>query len=319
MNADRSIQVVDSHTAGEPTRTVVSGFPDLGGGAVAEQLRVLQVSHDAYRSAVLNEPRGHDVLVGALLCPSPRPDCLTGVIFFNNTGYLGMCGHGLIGVVATLRRLGRLEPGTCRIDTPVGVVEATLSAEGEVGLTNVEAYRVAKDVVIDVPGHGPVRGDVAWGGNWFFLVKDHGEALELGHVARLSELTLRMRAALNAQGHPEVDHIELFGPPQNPENHSRNFVLCPGGAYDRSPCGTGTSAKLACLAADGALGEGAVWNQEGILGTRFQGSFEWIDRDRGAIRPHITGCAYIMAEATLLQEAGDPFAWGIGADAGVPA
>lgn len=319
MMPDPTIRVVDSHTAGEPTRTVISGFPDLGGGPVDGQLRVLQARHDAYRSAVLNEPRGHDVLVGALLVPSPRPDCLTGVIFFNNTGYLGMCGHGLIGVVATLRHLELLVPGTCRIDTPVGVVEATLSAEGEVGLTNVESHRAAKDVLIEVPGHGPVRGDVAWGGNWFFLVKEHGESLTLDRVARLSDLTLRVRAALNAQGHPEVDHIELFGPPQDPENHSRNFVMCPGGAYDRSPCGTGTSAKLACLAADGDLEQGAVWNQEGILGTRFQGGFEWIDRDRGVIRPHISGRAYIMAETTLLQEAGDPFAWGIRAEAGEPA
>jgi proline racemase len=290
---------------------VISGFPDLGGGAVAVQLEVLQEKFDAYRSAVLNEPRGHDVLVGALLCPSPHPDCLTGVIFFNNTGYLGMCGHGLIGVVATLRHLGRLEPGTCRIDTPVGVVEATLEPGGQVGLTNVEAYRAAKDVVVEVPGCGPFRGDVAWGGNWFFLVKEHGESLEIGNVARLSDLTLRIRAALNAQGHPEVDHVELFGPPLHAGNHSRNFVMCPGGAYDRSPCGTGTSAKLACLAADGALGEGAVWNQEGILGTPFQGSFTWIDRARGAIQPHIVGRAHIMAEATLLQEPDDPFAWGI--------
>jgi 4-hydroxyproline epimerase len=311
MIPDSLIRVIDSHTAGEPTRTVVSGFPDLGGGEVAGQLRRLQESFDDYRSAVLNEPRGNDVLVGALLCPSPRPDCLTGVIFFNNTGYLGMCGHGLIGVVATLRHLGRLQPGTCRIDTPVGVVEAVLEAGGEVGLTNVESYRSARDVVVDVPGHGPVRGDVAWGGNWFFLVKEHGESLVLGNVARLSELTGRIRAALSAQGYPEVDHVELFGAAEQPGNHSRNFVLCPGGAYDRSPCGTGTSAKLACLAADGLLEPGAVWNQEGILGTHFQGRFQWIDRARGAIQPHIAGRAFITAEATLLQEADDPFAWGI--------
>lgn len=316
MKAALPIRVIDSHTAGEPTRTVIEGFPDLGGGGVADQLQVLREAHDAYRSATLNEPRGHDVLVGALLCPSPRPECLTGVIFFNNTGYLGMCGHGLIGVVATLRHLGCLQPGTCRIDTPVGVVEATLDETGQVGLTNVEAYRAAKDVVVEVPGHGPVRGDVAWGGNWFFLVKEHGEALGLAHVARLSELTLRIRAAVNEQGHPEVDHVELFGPPLHPENHSRNFVMCPGGAYDRSPCGTGTSAKLACLAADGELEEGAVWNQEGILGTHFQGRFQWIDRARGAIRPHLSGRAFIMAEAVLRQEADDPFAWGIRPEAG---
>ena len=315
MKTAPPIRVIDSHTAGEPTRTVIEGFPDLLGGEVSGQRRVLQERFDAYRSATLNEPRGHDVLVGALLCPSPRSDCLTGVIFFNNTGYLGMCGHGLIGVVATLRHLGRLEPGRCRIDTPVGVVEATLEADGRVALTNVEAYRAARDVVVDVPGHGPVRGDVAWGGNWFFLVRDHGEVLDLSRVARLSDLTQRIRAAVNANGYPDVDHVELFGPPGSPENHSRNFVMCPGGAYDRSPCGTGTSAKLACLAADGALDEGVVWRQEGILGTHFEAWYRWADRTRGTIHPHLSGRAFIMAEAVLWQEVDDPFAWGIRAEA----
>jgi len=313
-----SIRVIDSHTVGEPTRTVIAGFPDLGGGAVADQLAALRDQHDAFRAAVLLEPRGHDVLVGALLCPSPDPTCLTGVIFFNNAGYLGMCGHGLIGVVATLRHLGRHTAGTCRIDTPVGPVEATLEADGSVRLTNVDAYRVAKDVVVDVPGYSRVRGDVAWGGNWFFLAKEHGERLELAQVARLSDFARRLRDAVNALGYPDVDHLELFGPPRQPENHSRNFVLCPGSAYDRSPCGTGTSAKLACLAADGELAEGEVWNQEGILGTRFQGWYEWVDRARGVVRPHISGRAFIMAEATLWQEPDDPFAWGIGADPGRP-
>ena len=312
--SESSIRVIDSHTEGEPTRTVLSGFPDLGHGDVAGQLARLRDTRDNYRSAVLNEPRGHDVLVGALLCPSPRPECLTGVIFFNNTGYLGMCGHGLIGVVTTLAWLGRLQPGTCRIDTAVGVVEATLHDDGRVGLTNVESYRAAHGVVVDVPGHGPVRGDVAWGGNWFFLVKDHGHDLQLGNVGRLSEFTHRVRAAINAQGHPEVDHVELFGPPGRPEHQSRNFVMCPGGAYDRSPCGTGTSAKMACLAADGELAEGKVWKQEGILGTWFEGRYRWVDRGRGTIRPSITGRAHIMADITLIQEEGDPFAWGIRAD-----
>ena len=309
--AATAIHVIDSHTAGEPTRTVISGFPELGGGSVASQLEVLRDGHDHYRTAVLNEPRGNDVLVGALLCSTPEPGCLTGVIFFNNAGYLGMCGHGLIGVVATLRFLGRLHPGGGRIDTPVGVVDFVLSPTGDVELTNVESRRAAKDVVVDVPGHGLVCGDMAWGGNWFFLVKDHGESLVLSNVGRLTALTMMIREALNAQGHPEVDHVEFFGPPQQPGHHSRNFVMCPGGVYDRSPCGTGTSAKLACLAADGGLEEGVVWHQEGILGTHFSGSFTWIDRERGAVRPKIVGRAFVTAEARLLREEGDPFAWGI--------
>jgi 4-hydroxyproline epimerase len=316
--AMRRIHVIDSHTAGEPTRTVVSGFPDLGGGTVSDQLHTLRHHHDAYRSAVINEPRGHDVLVGALLCPSPRPECLTGVVFFNNTGYLGMCGHGMIGVIVTLQHLDRLQPGRCLIDTPVGVVEATPEGGGVVALTNVDAYREARDVVIQVPGYGSMTGDVAWGGNWFFLAKGTGESLELDNVSRLSDLAMRVRSAINAQGYPLVDHVEFFGPPGQPANHSRNFVLCPGGAYDRSPCGTGTSAKLACLAADGVLEEGATWNQEGILGTHFAGSFTWIDRGRGTIRPRISGRAHVTAESVLLQDPDDPFAWGIQAGAARP-
>lgn len=311
MSVVRSIQVIDSHTAGEPTRTVVSGFPDLGGGALAEQLVRLRQRHDAYRRAVIHEPRGHEVLVGALLCATPRTECLTGVIFFNNVGYLGMCGHGLIGVVATLRHLGRFEGGSCRIDTPVGVVDARLAPDGEVELANVDSWRAAKDVVVEVPGHGPVRGDVAWGGNWFFLVKEPAMALDLADMAGMLEFATAVRQAVNAARHPEVDHVELFGPALDTANHSRNFVLCPGGAYDRSPCGTGTSAKIACLASDGELEAGELWNQEGILGTRFQGWFEWVDRERGTIRPRIRGRAFIMAEASLVQEADDPFEWGI--------
>ncbi len=322
MSVIRSIEVIDSHTEGEPTRTVVGGFPDLGGGTVESQLDVLRLSHDAYRRAVINEPRGHDVLVGALLCPSSRPDCLTGVIFFNNTGYLRMCGHGMIGVIATLRHLGRLEGlegGRCRVETPVGVVEAVAGAGGEVELTNVDSWRAAKDVVVEVPGRGVVRGDVAWGGNWFFLVKGAAGPLELAKAGRLAEQAAAIRREVNADGYPQVDHIEFFGPPVDPANDSRNFVLCPGGEYDRSPCGTGTSAKLACLAADGALEEGALWRQEGILGTSFHARYEWVDRERGTIRPRIAGRAYIVAESRLLQEADDPFAWGLGDGAAKPA
>ncbi|MBI2924749.1 MAG: proline racemase family protein [Verrucomicrobia bacterium] len=324
------MQVIDSHTGGEPTRVVVSGGPALGGGPVAERLKALRERHDRFRSAVVREPRGSDVLVGALLCAPSDQACVAGVIFFNNVGCLGMCGHGTIGLVVTLAHLGRIRPGAHRIETPVGVVTATLHDDGSVSVANVPSYRKAKGVTVEVPNvDGPrgtaavagqtarsslkVTGDVAWGGNWFFLVERHTLALELANVERLTEFTWRVRQAVNAQGYPEIDHVELFGPPMNSWAKSRNFVLCPGKAYDRSPCGTGTSAKLACLAADGQLDEGEPWVQESLLGSLFTARYRWLDRAAGTIVPTITGTAHVTAEATLLLDERDPFCWGIGA------
>jgi 4-hydroxyproline epimerase len=304
----RKIHVIDSHTGGEPTRTVVAGGPDLGGGSVAEQLKVFHEKHDAFRSAVVNEPRGSDVLVGALLVPPVDRSCVTGVIFFNNVGPLAMCGHGTIGIVATMAYRGLITPGEHRIETCVGVVTATLHGDGRVSVANVPAYRKAKAVAIDVPGVGRVVGDVAWGGNWFFLVSDHGQTLALSNVEQLTDYTWKIRQAVNAGGYPEVDHVELFGPPTVPGAHSRNFVLCPGKAYDRCPCGTGTSAKLACLAADGKLVEGQEWIQEGILGSTFVGTYR---REGDKIRPTITGRAWVNAESNLLIDSSDPFRDGI--------
>jgi 4-hydroxyproline epimerase len=302
------IQVIESHTAGEPTRVVLAGGPDLGLGLAAQRLAVFRDRHDRFRSAIVNEPRGSDVLVGAMLIDPSDPTCSAGVIFFNNVGYLGMCGHGMIGLVATLAHLGRIGPGVHRIETPVGMVTATLHADHTVSVENVPSWRKAKDVRIDVPGIGPVSGDVAWGGNWFFLVQQHGQRLDLDNVDPLTDYAWRVRQAVNAGDFPEVDHVELFGPPATPDAHSRNFVLCPGKAYDRSPCGTGTSAKLACLAADGKLAEGEPWVQEGILGTRFTGHYR---RVGDHVLPTITGSAYVTAEASLILDGTDPFCWGI--------
>ncbi len=307
------IPVIDSHTEGEPTRVVISGGPDLGGGTVKQQLEVFRAQYDSFRSTVVCEPRGSDVLVGALLCPASDASCATGVIFFNNVGYLAMCGHGTIGLVMTLAHLGRIVPGTVRIDTPVGVVEATWHGASAVSVENVPSYRKAANVEVDVPGLGKVIGDVAWGGNWFFLVKERSEVLSLTVVEPLTDIAWRIRKAVNAQGFPEVDHVELFGPP-SAGGDSRNFVLCPGKAYDRSPCGTGTSAKIACLAADGLLTEGEPWVQESVIGSKFSGSFRWIDRAAGTVLPTINGTAYITAETTLLIDAKDPFSHGIRED-----
>ncbi len=309
----RRIGVIESHTGGEPTRVVVSGGPDLGSGDMAVRRDVFRTRFDAFRSAVVNEPRGNDAMVGALLCEPSDPSCTAGVIFFNNVGYLNMCGHGTIGLLVTLAHMGRIDAGTHRIETPVGVVGATLNGPNDVSVRNVPSYRLAKGVRVEVDGIGPVVGDVAWGGNWFFLVEDHGLELSLANLESLTDYTWKVRQALPRRGitganGQEIDHIELNGPPSSPEADGKNFVLCPGKAYDRSPCGTGTSAKVACLIADGKLREGDVWRQESIIGTVFEAKGKVVD---GQVMPEIRGTAYVNAEATLLVQDDDPLAWGI--------
>lgn len=311
----QTILAVDSHTGGEPTRLVIEGGPDLGGGTLAERQEVFRTRHDRFRSAVVHEPRGSDVLVGALLCEPLDPTCAAGVIFFNNVGFLGMCGHGTIGLVETLAFLGRVVPGQIRLETSVGVVTATLRPDRSISIENVASYRKARGVAVEVPGVGHVIGDVAWGGNWFFLVEAVAitgcPKLTVEHVEALTDLSWKIRQAVNAQGFPEVDHVELFGPPGTASGDSRNFVLCPGKAYDRSPCGTGTSAKLACLAADEKLVEGAPWVQESILGSIFTGTFRWLDRSAGQVIPTVTGRAHVTGKVELLLDESDPFRWGI--------
>jgi 4-hydroxyproline epimerase len=307
-----SISIIDSHTGGEPTRLIVEGGPDLGGGPLSDRLARFRDRFDHIRSAVVCEPRGSDVVVGALLCEPHAGNCVAGVIFFNNVAYLGMCGHGMIGVVASLAYLGRLAPGRHRIDTPGGEVEAELQDDGSVTIDNVASYRSRAAVQVKVPGYGDVTGDVAWGGNWFFLTGDHGQELHASNVDALTAFACALRAALEAngisgEGGALIDHIELFAPSPSGAD-CQNFVLCPGQAYDRSPCGTGTSAKLACLAADGDLEEGALWRQESVIGSVFEARYRW---DGARIRPSIRGKAWVNAQATLLFDESDPFVWGI--------
>lgn len=311
----RKIEVIDSHTAGEPTRCVLSGGPDLGRGALMERMATLRRDHDGMRRAILCEPRGSDVVVGAWVMEADTPDCVAAVVFFNNVGYLGMCGHGTIGVAVTLAHLGRIGPGKHFLQTPVGKVKIDLLSSTHAAIENISAYRHKEGVTVDVPGYGTVAGEVAWGGNWFFLCEHHGLPLDLNNVDALTEHAWRIRAELSARGitgadGAEIDHIELFTAPHNPANHSRNFVLCPGKAYDRSPCGTGTSAKMACLVAAGELAPGDTWRQEGILGTVFEGK---VRIQNGAIIPSITGSAFVTAESTLIFDPEDPFRDGISA------
>jgi 4-hydroxyproline epimerase len=307
------VRVIDSHTGGEPTRVVIEGGPDLGSGSLAERRERFRREHDTFRSAVINEPRGSDVLVGALLCEPADPSRTAGAIFFNNVDCLNMCGHATIGLVVTLAHLGRIGPGEHRIETPVGAVTTWLHPSGEVTFENVPAYRKEAGVKLDLEGYGPVTGDVAWGGNWFYLCADHGQELALSNLAALADLSWAIRRELVRRGITgddgmEIDHIELFGPPTRPDADGRSFVLCPGGAYDRSPCGTGTSAKVACLVADGKLAEGEVWRQESIVGSLFEGSARI---DGGQVFPRIKGSAFITADATLVLDPRDPFNLGI--------
>lgn len=308
----KRIQIIDSHTGGEPTRLVVNGFPDLGQGSMAERRQRLADHHDDWRTATVLEPRGSDVVVGALLCDPVDPGASAGVIFFNNTGYLGMCGHGTIGLVATLAHMGRIEAGTHRIETPVGTVEAILHSDGSVSVRNVPSWRHRKNVAVTLAGHGTVRGDVAWGGNWFFLVSEHGQRIAPDNITELTRFTTALREALDREGitgadGAAVDHIELFADDAHAD--SRNFVLCPGGAYDRSPCGTGTSAKLACLAADGKLAPGEPWVQASVIGSQFEARYEVAPHDQ--IVPTLRSRAWVCAEATLLLDDSDPYQWGI--------
>lgn len=307
-----SIDYIDSHTAGEPTRVILAGLPSLGRGPLSQRLQRFRDEHDHWRSAIACEPRGSDTMVGALLLTPEDPSCCAGVIFFNNVGYLGMCGHGTMGVIRTLAHLGRISHGVHRLETPVGVVEAELLADGHIRIANVRSYRFAQ-AEVDVPGHGRVRGDIAWGGNWFFITDASPRPLEYRWWRELTDYTAALRSALVAAGitgvdGAEIDHIEL-STPLAAGSGARNFVLCPGLAYDRSPCGTGTSAKLACLAADGKLEPGQAWRQEGVLGTAFEASYQ---PDGDGVLPTLRGQASITAIGQLLLDPGqDPFAWGI--------
>ena len=307
------IYAIDSHTGGEPTRLVITGAPDLGEGDMAERREVFRNKYDHWRAGIVNEPRGSAEIVGALLCKPQNPSNTAGVVFFNNIGYLGMCGHGTIGLVSSLAYLGRITPGPHVIETPVGNVNTLLHDSGEVTVNNVASYRFKQGISVRAGEYGTISGDIAWGGNWFFLTADHGQQVDFQNIDGLTDCAENIRLALSAagitgaKGQP-IDHIELFGPPSTKAADSRNFVLCPGGAYDRSPCGTGTSAKLACLVADKKLAPGQIWRQESITGSIFEGHVRIED---GHIYPSIKGTAFVTGENTLVFNEADPFGFGI--------
>jgi 4-hydroxyproline epimerase len=314
MRFSRSVHVIDSHTEGEPTRVVIAGGPDLGNGTIAERLQRFRTQFDHFRSGIVCEPRGSEVVVGALLLEPVSPEACTAVIFFNDVSYLGMCGHGAIGVLTTLAHLGRIGAGVHKLETPVGTIQAILHEDSSVTVENVPSYRYRAGVQVEVPGYGSFTGDIAWGGNWFFLVADPPYELAAANRNGLVRAATAIREALHvsritgADG-AYIDHVEFFSAPEDKDNSSRNFVLCPGASFDRSPCGTGTSAKMACLYDEGKLAPGVPWKQEGILGTVFQGSVR--EGSDGQVNPSIRGRAWVTGESKLLFQAEDPFSQGI--------
>ncbi len=309
----KKIEVIDSHTGGEPTRIVVSGWQIPPGQTMLERREHLRRHNDRLRQAVVCEPRGHNAVVGGLLTPPVTPAAEAGIVFFNDVGYLGMCGHGLIGLIETLKFMGRIEGGRVTIDTPAGVVTADLEADGKISIVNVPAYLYREGIEIDVPSLGPIKGDIAYGGNWFFLVENNMGELSLLNLDALMNQAKAIRNTLIEQGITGkngalIDHIEFYGPPQREGAMAKNFVLCPGSAYDRSPCGTGTSAKMACLYAHGKLRPGEIWVQESITGSVFEG---WLDLEGEMLIPHIRASAHVVSRAELYFNPEDAFCWGI--------
>ena len=308
------MRVIDSHTAGEPTRVIMDGGPDLGAGSIAERARLLQAEYHEFCSSVLCEPRGNDALVGALLVEPSEAGCATGVIFFNTVQNLGMCGHASIGLAVTLAYLGLIKPGKHQFDTPVGVITVDLKDKNLVSVTNVASYRLQKDVRVSVKGYGEIVGDVAWGGNWFFLVKESPLEIIRENIRQLTDLSLDIRHTLEVEGVTGadgawIDHVELYGPPAADLTNSRCFVLVPSGSYDRSPCGTGCSAKMACLASDGVWREGDLWIQESIIGSTY--ALSYLASNCGGVDVTIEGRAYVTAEAQLYFDPSDPYRFGI--------
>lgn len=308
--SELSIHIIDSHTGGEPTRTVLSGGPDLGKGNMAERKKVFANNFDHIRRSLILEPRGSSVMVGALLCEPTDPNNTAGVIFFNNAGFLNMCGHGTIGLAVTLYHLGKIGLGIHTIETCVGNIKVELLSPTKARIKNVASYRFAKQVTVEVDGIGLVSGDIAWGGNWFFLIKNHEQILSQNNTAQLINYSSKVLTALTeknitgANGEP-IDHVELFASPNDTSvADSQNFVLCPGHEYDRSPCGTGTSAKLACLYQDGEIKPNQIWKQQSIIGSIFEGYIEVINDQ---IIPFISGEAFITSDSKVIRQNSDPF------------
>jgi 4-hydroxyproline epimerase len=321
MNSDGlppRLRVIDSHTIGEPTRVVideslVAGL-DLGMGSVRERRDRFRDRYDHVRSALVGDPRGTNAMVGVILVPPADPSCRFGAFCVNRVGYLDMCGHATIGLAVTLGSQRIIEPGSFRLETPAGVVGVMWHGGGAASFECVPPRRIAKGLALACDDGSRVTGDVATSGLWFFICRDHGLAVEPAAIPALTERAWSIRRALEARGitgdgGEVIDHVVLLGPPHEPGNDGRAFVLCPDGAFDRSPCGTGTSALVGCLLDDGILAEGRTWRQESVLGGVYEAR---IRREQGVAVPTVRGRAWLTAETTLHFAADDPYRIGLG-------
>jgi 4-hydroxyproline epimerase len=311
------LRVLDSHTIGEPTRLVIDEWCaaslDLGTGSVRQRRDVFRERYDHLRRAIVADPRGVEAMVGVVLVPPTDPSCDLGAIYFNRVGYLDMCGHATIGLAVSLGHLGRISPGPFRLETPAGVVGVQWHGGTSVSFQCVSPRRIHRGLVVRCADGTTVSGDVATSGLWFFICRDHGLSIDTEAISQLRDKAWAIRRSLAAAGvtgdtGEVIDHIVLMGPPQDPANHARNFVLCPDGAFDRSPCGTATSALVGCLHDDDLLAEGALWRQESILGGVYEAS---INRSGGVLMPTVRGQAWITAESTLHFAADDPYRTGL--------
>lgn len=311
------LRVIDSHTIGEPTRLVideslVAGL-DLGGGSVRERRDRFRERYDHVRQALVGDPRGTVAMVGVILLPPADPSCRFGAFCINRVGYLDMCGHATIGLAVTLGHLGRIEPGSFRLETPADVVGVTWHGGGEASFECVPPRRITKSLALACDDGARVTGDVATSGLWFFICRDHGLPVDSAGIPALTARAWAIRRALDARGitgtgGAVIDHVVLLGPPRDARNHGRAFVLCPDGAFDRSPCGTGTSALVGCLFEDGQLAEGHTWRQESVLGGVYEAS---IRRVGGMLVPTVRGSAWLTGETTLHFAGDDPYRTGI--------
>ncbi len=328
--ARHTFSCIDGHTCGNPVRLVAGGGPLLQGASMIEKRAHFLAEFDWIRTGLMFEPRGHDMMSGSILYPPTRPDCDIAILFIETSGCLPMCGHGTIGTVTMAIENGLVTPktpGVLKLDTPAGVVTAEYEQDGahvqSVRITNIASFLHAEGLAIDCPGLGRLSVDVAYGGNFYAIVDAQPGYRDMADFSagQLVELSPRLRRALNERYdfvHPErpeirgLSHILWTGAPTRPEAHARNAVFYGDKAIDRSPCGTGTSARMAQWAAKGRLKPGDAFVHESIIGSLFRGRVEVATHvgDKPAIIPSISGWARMTGYNTIFIDDRDPYAHG---------
>jgi len=331
MKFSRYIHAIDSHTMGEPTRVVVGGVPNIPGKTLPEKKAYLEKNMDYLRKAIMHEPRGHNDMFGSILVQPVSDEADIGIIFMDGGGYLNMCGHGTIGASTIAVETGmvpKVEPYTeLTLEAPAGLVKVRATVENgkvkEITFRNVPAFLYKQDVKINVPEIGEITLDISFGGSFFAIVdaKQLGVKIVPENATKLKDIGLKIRDIVNKEieiQHPTLEHIktvdlvEIYDEPTNPEATLKNVVIFGEGQVDRSPCGTGTSAKLATLYAKGKIKEGELFVYESIIGTMFKGRVVGTTKvgDFDAVIPEITGSAYITGFNTFVIDEDDPMKYG---------